>query len=130
MRSWLYLPALGLSCAFLTAEPGFAQTYTVTDLGTFPGGNYSTAYGINQSGQITGWSGTSVAEIGGIPGSAFLYRDSKMVDIAPSFATGSIGTAIAGDDRKGVHPEDEEKRKVRVAGYGNDAQGVTHAFLY
>lgn len=130
MRSWLYLPALGLSCAFLTAEPGFAQTYTVTDLGTFPGGNYSTAYGINQSGQITGWSGTSVAEIGGIPGSAFLYRDSKMVDIAPSFATGSIGTAITGDDRKGVHPEDEEKRKVRVAGYGNDAQGVTHAFLY
>ena len=130
MRPWVYLPALSLSCALLAPGPATAQTYTVTDLGTFPGGNYSTALGINRSGQITGWSGTSTVDIGGIPGSAFLYRDGKLVDLALSFANGSIGTAIAGDNRKGVHPEDEEKRKVRVAGYGNDAQSVTRAFLY
>lgn len=128
MRPWLNLPALSLSCALFATQPATAQTYTVTDLGTFPGGNYSTALGINQSGQITGWSGTE--ETGRIGGSAFLYRDGTLVDIGPSFSQGSIGTAIAGDDRKGVHPEDEEKRKVRVVGYGNDAQGVTHAFLY
>jgi len=126
MRSWLYLPALGLSCALFAAEPATAQTYTITDLGTIPGGNFSTALGINQSGEITGWSGTSEADIGGIPGSAFLYRDGKIQDIGPSFANGSIGTAVAGADQKG----DEQKRKVRVVGYGNDGQGDTYGFLY
>jgi hypothetical protein len=109
MRSWLYLPALGLSCALFAAEPAIAQTYTVTDLGTIPGGNFSTALGIKQSGEITGWSGTSEADIGGIPGSAFLYRDGKIEDIGPSFAKGSIGTAIAGADKR------EMSRKERCA---------------
>ena len=33
-----------------------SQTYTVTDLGTFPGGTYSTALAIDEAGQVTGWS--------------------------------------------------------------------------
>jgi probable HAF family extracellular repeat protein len=130
MRPWLYLPAFVLSGALLATAAATAQTYTVTDLGTFPGGNYSTALGINQSGQATGWSGNSAPIIGGIPSSAFLYRDGKMLDIGSSFAAGSIGTAIAGDNRREARPGGEEKRKPRVTGYGNDAQGVTHAFLY
>ncbi len=130
MRPWLHMPALSLSCALLAAGAASAQTYSVTDLGTYPGANYTTALGINQSGQITGWSGSSTAEIGAIPGSAFLYSDGKLVNIGAAFNKGSIGTGIVGNDRKGAHPDDEGKRKVRVAGYGNDAQGVTHAFLY
>jgi probable HAF family extracellular repeat protein len=130
MHPWLYLPALGLACALFAEQPATAQTYNVTDLGTIPGGNFSTALGINQSGQITGWSGTSEVDIGGIPGSAFLYRDGKIEDIGPSFAKGSIGTAIAGDDKKGLPADDEQKRKVRIVGYGNNAQGETYAFLY
>lgn len=130
MRTWLCLPAFSLSCALLAAGAASAQTYSVTDLGGFPGADYTTALGINQSGQITGWSGSSTAEIGAIPGSAFIYSDGKLVNIGAAFVKGSIGTGIAGNDRKDAHPDDEGKRKVRVAGYGNDAQGVTHAFLY
>lgn len=35
-----------------------ASHITVTDLGTLPGGSYSYAFGINDQGQIAGWSHT------------------------------------------------------------------------
>jgi probable HAF family extracellular repeat protein len=130
MRHWLFLPAFGLSCALLAAEPAISQTYTVTDLGTFPGGDFSTALGIDELGQVTGWSGSSVAMIGGVPGDAFLYRDGKLLDLGGFGGPGSIGYGIANDKEKDPLKWDEGKRKVRVTGSANDAQDQTHAFLY
>ena len=50
-----------LACAnFILAlsSPALAATYTVTDLGTF-GGTLSRGYGINASGQVTGFARTT-----------------------------------------------------------------------
>ena len=33
-----------------------AQTYSITDLGTLPGGNSSGAKAVNASGEATGWA--------------------------------------------------------------------------
>jgi probable HAF family extracellular repeat protein len=129
MRPWLHLPALILSCAFFATKPSTAQSYTITDLGTFPGGDYTTALGINQSGQVTGWSGSASPVEGGIPGEAFLYKNGKLINLGEFGTTGSIGYGITGDNRKDS-PLEEGKRKVRVTGSSNDAQGATHAFLY
>src|SRR5688500_1878868 len=38
-----------------------ARSYRVTDLGVFPGGNFSRATDINSSGHVVGHSGTSTA---------------------------------------------------------------------
>jgi hypothetical protein len=78
MRSWIFLPALGLSCALLAVDPATAQTYTVTDLGVLPGQDFSEALGINNSGDVIGF--TSVMPDGvplGYPVYSFLYRDGK-----------------------------------------------------
>jgi len=51
-----------LAAFTLLATPAFAQTYTVTDLGTFgpnSNGNYSVAFCINSSGQVNAASFTS-----------------------------------------------------------------------
>jgi probable HAF family extracellular repeat protein len=53
-----------------------ATTYTITDLGTFPGGNSSYAYGINDSGQVVGYSATADGS-----GHAFLWQDGTMTDL-------------------------------------------------
>jgi len=44
-----------LACAGLAAVPAAAQTYTLTGLGTL-GGYSSGGYGVNASGQVTGYS--------------------------------------------------------------------------
>lgn len=51
---WLGLTVLLLS---ITAS-AWAQTYTAIDLGTLPGGSISGAYGINNRGQVVGYSDT------------------------------------------------------------------------
>ena len=45
--------------------------YSVTDLGTLPGGTRSRAYGINNAGQVTGYS----------DGHAFVYSNGQMMDL-------------------------------------------------
>lgn len=49
---------------FLLALPRLAaaQAYTVTDLGTLPGGTYSEAHGINSKGHVTGVADTDHTE--------------------------------------------------------------------
>jgi probable HAF family extracellular repeat protein len=128
MRHWLLLPALNFCCVLLAAQPATAQTYLVTDLGTFPRGDFSTALAIDEYGQVTGWAGS--AEPGGVPGEAFLYRDGKLLNLGSFGGIGSIGYGIADDKERDTREWDEGKTKVRVTGWANNAQGQTHAFLY
>lgn len=94
----------------------------IIDLGTLPGGATSYATGINDAGQITGWSdtlqpGTSFPR----PDHAFIYENGQMTDLGNISATGqfanfSVGSAInaAGE----------------VTGWSVTDSFETHAFLY
>jgi probable HAF family extracellular repeat protein len=127
MRPWLFVPALGLSCAFAAAT---AQTYTVTALGVIPNYPYASTYpaGINESGQVTGADVSYFIIAPGVPvPEAFLYRDGEMVALAGEY---SNGYAITGDNREPQWPGDEERRKLRVVGGAQFTQGPGHAFLY
>jgi probable HAF family extracellular repeat protein len=81
------------SCAVLGLMLGWAQLspcdilYSVADLGTL-GGYYSTASGINNSGQVTGTSTTD----GGFPYHAFLYSNGQMLDLGTLGGSSSYGT--------------------------------------
>ena len=88
-----------------------AQAYTYTDLGTF-GGIYGGAYGINSSGQVTGY-----AYDAGSLNHAFLYSNGTLSDLG--FLSGGPYTRGTGVSSSG-----------QVAGYGTTGAGQTHAFLY
>jgi len=60
-----------------------APVYGVTALGTL-GGTYSYGYGINASGQVTGYSGTSTGAY-----NAFLYTEGAMLDLDALLAPSS-----------------------------------------
>src|ERR687886_3087523 len=63
------------------AAPAFAQTYTVTDLGTLGAnrnGNYSVAYCINGSGEV---GGSSSARSSHMTDPAFLYSSGQLINI-------------------------------------------------
>ena len=66
---------------------GTSQTYTVTDLGTFPGGTYSTALAIDEAGQVTGWSSGTYGPGGEAYSYAFIYRDGKLLNLGALAAT-------------------------------------------
>lgn len=89
--------AVLLSALFLLAfaSRAGAQTYTVTDLGSLdPNYSYSRAVGINNSGQIAGWSNTPCTTTCNSspygPSAAFVYQNGAM---------GSLGT---GGDGQGT----------------------------
>ena len=69
--------SLFFSCLLLISSTAYSQTYTVTDLGTLPGGNSSTAYGLNASGQVVVNST--------LPGNAYghvaLYSNGALTDL-------------------------------------------------
>ena len=93
LRSLARSRQLTLFCALLTGVgiPGTAAAgsvaYQVTDLGTF-GGNFSQAFGINASGQVTGWASTTGGER-----HAFLY-DGSMHDLGTFIGFNSAGYGI------------------------------------
>lgn len=71
------LSLLILFTIFISSSFAAAQQYTVTDLGTLPGGNSSVAYGLNDSGQVVGNS-----TLPGNPyGHAFLYTNGTLTDL-------------------------------------------------
>ena len=76
---------------FIMVMPSaFAQViYSITDLGTLPGGSYSSAYAINSNGQVVGSSDTAAGAL-----HAFLYSDGAMVDLGSVIATNSIANGI------------------------------------
>lgn len=86
--------------------------YTVTDLGTLPGGNRSSGLGINSAGQVVGYGTTSTGA-----NHAFLYNAGTMTDLGTlPGGTNSAAYAINGSGQ--------------VAGYSYTNCCVIHAFLY
>ena len=113
----------------LASHKAKAQTYTIEDLGTFPGADYSTALAVDELGQTTGWSGSSMNTPGSFPGEAFLHTGGKLIDLGTFGGIGSIGYGIA--TAPGKDPLDwSGNRSVLVTGWANNAQQATHAFLY
>src|SRR5271165_3169696 len=88
-----------------------AQTYTVTDLGTLSGGNYSVAKAINATGQITGASGNFNNNVSDI----VLYSNGAMTNLGTLGGNSGIGNGI--------------NASGQVAGYSTAANGTYHAFL-
>jgi probable HAF family extracellular repeat protein len=90
--------------------------YNVTDLGTL-GGRESSAYSINNRGQVVGFSLT-----GGAPGGyrAFLYSNGAMQDLG-TFSSGNPGTFSAALSINNY---------TEVVGWTDDGAGVRRAFLY
>jgi probable HAF family extracellular repeat protein len=110
--SRLALMGLPLAALFSTAAP--AETlYSVTDLGTL-GGEYSSAYGINDAGQVVGFSGAATDY------RAFLWAaDSGMIDLNDLIDAAS-GWAL--DSASGINASGQ------IVGSGTIG-GQTHAFL-
>jgi probable HAF family extracellular repeat protein len=78
--AWRAIPGL-LGALSLRAA---AQTYDVVDLGTL-GGSSSAAYGINASGQITGYGATKTGS------QAFLYQNGAMSSLGTLGGEYSLG---------------------------------------
>jgi len=107
----LQIPAFTALSLIVAGINLHAQAYTYTDLGTF-GGIYGGAYGINSSGQLTGYAYDE-----GSQNHAFLYSNGILTDLG--FLSGGSSTRGTGVSSSG-----------QVAGYGTTAAGQTHAFLY
>ena len=103
------LTFFGILCLAATAS---AQTpYTVTDLGTLSGNNYSAATGINSTGQITGSAGS----VNTNTSQAFLYSHGTMTGLGTLGGTSGIGNAI--------------NASGQVAGYSQNSKNTYRAFL-
>src|SRR5258708_18569948 len=87
-----------------------AQTYTVTDLGTLPGGSFSGAKAINLTAEITGWaySSSTVSDV-------FLYSNGAMTNLGTLGGPSGIGNGI--------------NKSGQVAGYSTNSSGTYRAFL-
>jgi probable HAF family extracellular repeat protein len=68
--------ALLMGAQPVSGQAGSVQQLSITDLGTLPGGNSSRALGINNRGQVVGWSTTASDEA-----HAFLWEDGEIVDL-------------------------------------------------
>jgi probable HAF family extracellular repeat protein len=117
-----HLSFLAVLMMCLVCSVSQATTYNVTDLGTLPGGTYSDAYGINASGQVVGFSDTTILTDYS-PQHAFLYSGSTMTDL------GTLGGTYS--EASGINASGQ------VVGWSdfnyseNGTQYITHhAFLY
>jgi probable HAF family extracellular repeat protein len=105
-----------LAALTLLATPVFAQTYTITDLGTLgrnSNGSYSIAYCINGSGQVAGESSAPSHQMSD---PAFLYSNGQLINI------GTLGGEYG--QARGINTSGQ------IAGYSTLATGSYRAFLY
>jgi probable HAF family extracellular repeat protein len=105
----LCAPFVAQPCAAATQTPG---GYSVTDLGTLPGGGWTYARGINNRGKITGETFSNT--LGSYR--AFLYSNGIMTDLGTLGGSGSAGSSI---NDSGV-----------VTGGAQISNGDYHAFTY
>src|SRR5262245_54951273 len=105
-----------LAAFTLLTTPAFAQTYTITDLGTLganSNGSYSVAECINSSGQVAGESSAPSSQMSD---PAFLYSNGQLINI------GTLGG------------ESGQPRVIntsgRITGSSTLATGSYRAFLY
>ena len=86
--------------------------YDITDLGTL-GGDVSEAYGINDQGQVVGFSVTTDNSL-----RAFLYSNGAMKNL------GTLGTDFTTSRARGIN------NRSQVIGYSRTRGGQQYAFLY
>jgi probable HAF family extracellular repeat protein len=85
--------------------------YSVTDLGTLPGGSISGGSAINASGEVTGSAQTAGGSF-----DAFAYSNGVMTDLGAPSGYDSDGTGI--------------NNLGQISGRLSNADGAVHAFLY
>lgn len=108
---------VGIVIVSLWAAPARADTFTVTDLGTL-GGAATYAYGINNSGQVTGYSDTP----SGVQ-NAFLYSGGSMTDLGTLPPCTIAGQTCNGSQGYGIN------NSGQVVGFSYTTPNF-HAFLY
>jgi probable HAF family extracellular repeat protein len=86
-------------------------SYTLTDVGTLPGGSSSLARGINAAGSVSGTADTPGGEF-----HAFLFHDGLMQDLGTLGGRTSLATAV--------------NDAGQVIGQSERADGALHAFLW
>lgn len=99
-----------LSLLALFAATAFAQTYTVTDLGTL-GGSSTVAHALNGAGQVTGASNLNSST-----SHAFLYSGGQISDIGSLGGSSAVGLGI--------------NSLGQAVGYSTLADGSYRGFLY
>jgi probable HAF family extracellular repeat protein len=108
LATWMLLAApVGLICADRVSA---ALEYTITDLGTL-GGAMSVAEGINNCGQVVGYSALSNGDL-----HAFLYSSGVMSDLGTLGGASSQATAV--------------NASGQVVGVAATADSPEHAFVY
>src|SRR5579864_7665411 len=99
-----------LCLAILSSALCAAQTYSITDLGTLPGGAISGARAINATAQITGYaySSSTLDDV-------FIYSGGTLTSLGTLGGTTGIGNGI--------------NSSGAVAGYSTDTTGTYRAFV-
>ena len=87
-----------------------AQTYTVTDLGTLPGGNSSGAKAVNATAQVTGFAfqSSTISDV-------FRYSNGSMTNLGTLGGNSAIGNGI--------------NASGQIAGYSTNATPTYRAFV-
>ena len=118
MKHFSLAVAVAVLLSFTGPSAWGVALYTVTDLGTLPGGPVSSAYGINENGQVVG-----TAEKSSGINHAFLYSNATMTDLGAGWASGTNGMGMS--SASGINDSGQV-----VGGYFPDTSGDEHAFLY
>jgi probable HAF family extracellular repeat protein len=93
---------------------------TMIDLGTLPGTSISEAHGINDNGQIVGYTETPTGSGGFLPYHAFIDSDGIMTDLNSLIPANSDWDLI---NAEGIN------NSGQILGFGTNPSGQTDAFL-
>ena len=79
----------------------------MTDIGTLPGGSWSTATGINGEGQVVGIGDTGSGEV-----HLFVWEDGRIIDLGPQ--TGVVWSSLYHTSHSGLRPIAARSRACRL----------------
>ena len=161
-RKWrpIVMAAACAGLGFAASQPAGRVRYSITDLGALPGGSYSAATSVNQSGHAVGVYTAPLCDRDSECHSsarAFLYRDGVLTDLSTpdktdtaAFGINASGHVVGYGSRgaflwrdgvmidlgalPGGRPGSSVARainnRVQVVGDSTTAGGATHAFLW